>query len=88
MKCPSWPPQPEFYPDNFLCYFVKEGYFHETLGIITWYCILLPRTSSSLIRSVGRVQAGMLGHGRHAGAWCPTEGGQEPSHLDLAGVWS
>lgn len=69
MKFPSWPPQPEFHPDNFLCYFVKEGYFHETLGIITWYYILLPRTSSSLIRSVGRVQAGMLGHGRHAGTW-------------------
>lgn len=62
MKCPSWPPQPEFHPDNFLCYFVKEGYFHETLGIITLYHILLPRTSSS-IRSVGKVQAGMQGHG-------------------------
>lgn len=65
MKCLSWPPQPEFYPDN-LCYFVKEGYFHETLGVITWSCILLPRTRSS-IRSVGKVQAGMQGTVPHRG---------------------
>lgn len=58
----------EFCPNNFLCYFIKEGHFHATVGIVTSHCILVPGTSSSIIRSVGKVQAG---------ARCPTEGGRK-----------
>jgi hypothetical protein len=47
MEYPFYSPHPEFHPSSFLCYFIKERYFHGTLGIMTSCCILLPRTSSS-----------------------------------------